>query len=75
MLQSGGVRPGGPPGPISPGGPADDAGPAFYFDLASPEAYLVAERVHHALGMVPRWEPVRLSALPEGRFGAFRCAE
>jgi 2-hydroxychromene-2-carboxylate isomerase len=42
----------------------------FFFDLASPEAYLVAERVNHALGEVPEWVPVRLSEP-----GPFRCAE
>jgi 2-hydroxychromene-2-carboxylate isomerase len=42
----------------------------FYFDLASPLAYLAAERVNHALGEVPEWVPVRL-----GEPGPFRCAE
>jgi 2-hydroxychromene-2-carboxylate isomerase len=36
-----------------------DTQPRFYFDLASPEAYLAAERVLHALGEVPEWVPVR----------------
>jgi 2-hydroxychromene-2-carboxylate isomerase len=40
----------------------------FYYDLASPEAYLVAERALHALGEVPEWIPVRDDGL------AFRCA-
>jgi 2-hydroxychromene-2-carboxylate isomerase len=44
--------------------------PRFYFDLASPVAYLAAERVNHALGEVPEWVPVRL-----GEVGPFRCAE
>jgi 2-hydroxychromene-2-carboxylate isomerase len=40
----------------------------FYFDLASPRAYLAAERVNHVLGEVPEWVPVRFDL-------AFRCAE
>jgi 2-hydroxychromene-2-carboxylate isomerase len=35
---------------------------AFYFDLASPLAYLAAERVLHALGGPAEWRPVRLAA-------------
>jgi 2-hydroxychromene-2-carboxylate isomerase len=42
----------------------------FYFDLASPVAYLAAERVNHVLGEVPEWVPVRLDEP-----GPFRCAE
>jgi 2-hydroxychromene-2-carboxylate isomerase len=42
----------------------------FYFDLASPVAYLAAERVNHVLDEVPEWVPVRL-----GEIGPFRCAE
>jgi len=41
----------------------------FFFDLASPEAYLASERVLHALDEVPEWVPVRMEP------GAFRCAE
>jgi 2-hydroxychromene-2-carboxylate isomerase len=44
--------------------------PRFYYDLASPESYLVAERALHALGEVPEWIPVTL-----GEPAAFRCAE
>jgi 2-hydroxychromene-2-carboxylate isomerase len=44
--------------------------PIFYFDLASPLAYLAAERVNHVLGEVPEWVPVRL-----GEVGPFRCHE
>jgi 2-hydroxychromene-2-carboxylate isomerase len=44
--------------------------PVFYYDLASPEAYLMAERVNSVLGEVPEWEPVRW-----GGPGGFRCAE
>jgi 2-hydroxychromene-2-carboxylate isomerase len=41
----------------------------FYYDLASPESYLAAERALHALGEVPEWIPVWLGE------PAFRCAE
>ena len=41
--------------------------PRFYYDLASPESYLVAERALHALGEVPEWIPVRLGE------PVFRC--
>jgi 2-hydroxychromene-2-carboxylate isomerase len=34
--------------------------PRFYYDIASPESYLVAARARHALGEVPEWIPVRL---------------
>src|SRR3954468_4567106 len=44
------------------------AKPVFYYDLASPVAYLAAERVNHVLGEVPEWIPVRL-----GEVGPFRC--
>jgi len=47
----------------------------FYFDLASPEAYLAAERSHAVLGVVPEWVPVALSGLAAGEVGPFRCAE
>ena len=40
----------------------------FYFDLASPTAYLAAERVNHVMGEVPEWVPVRFDL-------SFRCAE
>jgi len=43
--------------------------PRFYYDFASPESYLVAERALHALGEVPEWIPVDAGGL------AFRCAE
>jgi 2-hydroxychromene-2-carboxylate isomerase len=42
----------------------------FYYDLASPESYLVAERALHALAEVPEWIPVTVGEAP-----AFRCAE
>jgi 2-hydroxychromene-2-carboxylate isomerase len=37
---------------------------AFYFDLASPRAYLAAERVLHALGRPAEWRPVLARDLP-----------
>src|SRR5215210_4390687 len=48
--------------------------PVFYYDLASPEAYLVAERSAGVLGEVPEWQPVRLGGLRAGEVGPFRCA-
>jgi 2-hydroxychromene-2-carboxylate isomerase len=47
----------------------------FYYDFASPEAYLAAERVVDVLGAVPEWQPVRAAALPAGGLPAYRCAE
>ena len=35
----------------------------------------MAERVHHVLGVVPRWQPVSGAALPAGGLDGFRCAE
>jgi 2-hydroxychromene-2-carboxylate isomerase len=51
--------------------------PRFYYDFASPDAYLAAERVMHVLGrdLIPEWIPVRLGGLAAGGVGAFRCAE
>jgi 2-hydroxychromene-2-carboxylate isomerase len=52
---------------------------AFYFDLASPHAYLAAERVLHVLGGWPamnvEWQPVLARELgPHAEtFSAFRC--
>ena len=40
----------------------------FYFDLASADAYVAAERSHEVLGVVPEWVPIRMAP-------AFRCAE
>src|SRR3954467_9702889 len=48
--------------------------PVFYYDLASPEAYLSAERCAGVLGTVPEWQPVLLSGLRAGELGPFRCA-
>ena len=51
------------------------AQPRFYYDFASPDAYLAAERVMQVLPEVPEWVPVRLDGLAAGGVGAFRCAE
>jgi 2-hydroxychromene-2-carboxylate isomerase len=48
--------------------------PIFYYDLASPEAYLSGERCADVLGTVPEWQPVLLSGLRAGELGPFRCA-
>jgi 2-hydroxychromene-2-carboxylate isomerase len=37
--------------------------PVFYFDLGSPYAYLVAERIHDVLPEPIRWQPVSLGAI------------
>ncbi len=53
--------------------PAPDA--AFYFDLASPLAYLAAEQVLAGLGAPAAWQPVLARELPHAeRFEGFRCA-
>ena len=49
--------------------------PVFYYDFATPDAYLAAERVVAVLGEVPEFQPVRASGLAGGGFSAFRCAE
>jgi 2-hydroxychromene-2-carboxylate isomerase len=59
---------------------------AFYFDLASPLAYLAAERVLHTMPVATEWQPVlarTLQGTPSGAqaselpaaesFEAFRC--
>jgi 2-hydroxychromene-2-carboxylate isomerase len=52
--------------------PAPDA--AFYFDLASPLAYLAAERVLHLLAGPAEWQPVLASGLSNAEsFEAYRC--
>jgi 2-hydroxychromene-2-carboxylate isomerase len=56
--------------------PAPDA--TFYFDLASPIAYLAAERVLHVLGGEARvnaeWQPVLACELSNAEsFEAYRC--
>ncbi|HST55925.1 MAG TPA: DsbA family protein [Solirubrobacteraceae bacterium] len=47
---------------------------AFYFDLASPLAYLAAERALHELPLAAEWQPVLARELPGAEsFEAFRC--
>jgi len=47
----------------------------FYFDLASPECYLAAERILHVLGPA-EWQPVLARELPRPqRYEGFRCRE
>jgi 2-hydroxychromene-2-carboxylate isomerase len=52
---------------------------AFYFDLASPLAYLAAERALHVFSSPPtpvEWQPVLARRLPGAEtFDAFRCRE
>lgn len=51
-------------------------GPAFYFDLGSPDAYLLAERVLQTMPVATEWIPVLATGLPGAEtFDAFRCAE
>jgi 2-hydroxychromene-2-carboxylate isomerase len=46
----------------------------FYFDLASPLAYLAAEQIMRALPGAAEWQPVLASELPGGEsFEAYRC--
>jgi 2-hydroxychromene-2-carboxylate isomerase len=61
---------------LDPTLPADVSSPtgAFYYDLASPLAYLAAERVLHVLGGPAEWRGVLASELPRAEsFAAFRC--
>jgi 2-hydroxychromene-2-carboxylate isomerase len=54
--------------------PASDA--AFYFDLSSPLAYLVAERVLPTMPVATEWQPVLARELPGAdSFEAFRCRD
>jgi 2-hydroxychromene-2-carboxylate isomerase len=51
-------------------------GPAFFFDLGSPDAYLLAERILQTMPVATEWIPVRAAGLPGAEsFDAFRCAE
>jgi 2-hydroxychromene-2-carboxylate isomerase len=48
----------------------------FYFDLASPLAYMAAERVLHAMPIATEWQPVLARELPGAEsFEAFRCRD
>ena len=52
-----------------------EPGSAFYFDLAAPEAYLVAERILQVMPVATPWVPVLDAGLPGGgAFEGFRCA-
>jgi 2-hydroxychromene-2-carboxylate isomerase len=54
--------------------PEPDA--AFYFDLASPLAYLASERMLHTMPVATEWQPVLARELPAAEsFEAFRCRE
>jgi 2-hydroxychromene-2-carboxylate isomerase len=56
--------------------PDGGAGASFYFDLASPLAYLAAERVLHVLPGPAEWTPVLARDLPGAEsFDSFRCAQ
>ena len=49
---------------------------SFYFDLASPLAYLAAERILHVLPGPAEWQPVLAAELPGPElFDAFRCEQ
>jgi 2-hydroxychromene-2-carboxylate isomerase len=49
---------------------------SFYFDLASPFAYLAAEQVMHELPPGVRWQPVLASRLAGAEsFEAYRCRQ
>lgn len=49
---------------------------AFYFDLASPLAYLAAEQVLHTMPGACEWQPVLARELPGAEsFEGFRCRE
>ncbi len=53
-----------------------DPDAAFYFDLASPLAYLAAERVLHTMPGPCEWQPVLARELPGAEsFEAFRCRD
>ena len=41
--------------------PAASERPIFYFEFSSPECWLAAERVNHAMGAIPIWQPVRVA--------------
>ena len=47
----------------------------FYYDFASADAWLAAERVVDVLGAVPEFVPVSSSGLAAGEVGPYRCAE
>lgn len=55
--------------------PAASPPAAFYFDLASPDAYLAAERALRVLPGPCEWVPIHAAHLPHAEtFEAYRCA-
>jgi len=59
---------------VQPTAGSSTADAAFYFDLASPLAYLAAERILHTLPTPAEWQPVLARELPAAEsFQAFRC--
>lgn len=49
---------------------------SFYFDLASPLAYMTAERVLHSLPVIPEWQPVLARELGGAEsFDGYRCEQ
>ncbi|HEX5309344.1 MAG TPA: DsbA family protein [Solirubrobacteraceae bacterium] len=49
---------------------------AFYFDLASPLAYLASERVLQAMPVACEWQPLLARELPSAEtFEGFRCRD
>jgi 2-hydroxychromene-2-carboxylate isomerase len=52
----------------------DQSSAAFYFDLASPLAYLIAERILPTLSVLAEWQPILACELPGAeRFERSRC--
>jgi 2-hydroxychromene-2-carboxylate isomerase len=47
---------------------------AFHYDVGSPWCWLAGERVAHALGFVPVWQPVLAAGLAGGSLDADRSA-
>ncbi|MEA2255222.1 MAG: hypothetical protein QOG35_1267 [Solirubrobacteraceae bacterium] len=57
-------------------GSSTASGPAFYFDLASPEAYLAAERVLGVMPVATEWMPILARDLAGAEsWEAFRCCD
>jgi 2-hydroxychromene-2-carboxylate isomerase len=48
--------------------------PVFHYDVGSPWCWLAGERVTHALGVVPVWQPVLAAGLPAGPAPVDRAA-
>jgi len=60
---------------VPPTAGSSTADAAFYFDLASPQAYLAAERILHTLRAPIEWQPILAADLPasEDLFAGLRC--